>query len=637
MRVIGTAGHVDHGKSTLVLTLTGIDPDRLQEEKQRQMTIDLGFAWLTLPSGERVGIVDVPGHKDFIKNMLAGVGGIDAALLIVAADEGVMPQTREHLFILDVLQVRHGVVALTKIDMVDDQDWLELVEADLHEVLEATTLHDAPIVHVSAKTGQGVPELIAALDQVLQAAAPRRDVGRPRLPVDRIFTVAGFGTVVTGTLVDGSLQVGQEVELQPSGVRTRIRGLQSYKQKVDLAQPGSRVAVNLVGSPREQVARGEVLTTPGWLRATRLVDVWLEYQSETLAPLKHGQPVEVFCGSAESLGRVRLLDAEQLRPGQGGWAQLRLESPMALVRGDRFIIRRPSPSETVGGGLIVQPHPARMHRRFQAATVRALEVLRQGSPEELLLQAAEQAGPLPVRDLVERAGLGKDETLVALDALLADGRMRPLSPEPDQPATAADLAAAGKLVLSRSTWLAMGEKLEALLEAYHRSNPLRQGMPREELKSRLGLSPRLFAEALAVAAQEGRVELTETTARLPSHQVCFSPQQEQAIADLLTRFQRQPYAPPPAPEAEAALGPDLLSALVEQGRLTRLSDDVLLLPATYEEMTAKIVDYLKANGSITVAQVRDLFDTSRRYALALLGHLDEKRVTRRVGDERFLR
>ncbi|MEJ2733589.1 MAG: selenocysteine-specific translation elongation factor [Anaerolineae bacterium] len=329
MRVIGTAGHVDHGKSTLVHALTGIDPDRLKEEKEREMTIDLGFAWLTLPSGERVGIVDVPGHKDFIKNMLAGVGGIDAALFVVAADEGVMPQTREHLAILDLLQVRGGIVALTKTDMAEDEDWLELVEADLLEVLEGTVLDGAPVVRCSARTGEGLEELLAELDRYLATSAPRRDRNRPRLPVDRVFTIPGFGTVVTGTLSEGTLASGQEVELQPSGLKARIRGLQTHKQKIEQAVPGSRVAINLTGVSKELVQRGDVVTTPGWLVPTTLVDCQLRYLPDAPVPLKHNATVDFFSGAAETQAQVRLLGTRVLAPGDDGWVQLRLKEPVA--------------------------------------------------------------------------------------------------------------------------------------------------------------------------------------------------------------------------------------------------------------------------------------------------------------------
>ncbi len=637
MRVVGTAGHVDHGKSTLVLALTGMDPDRLKEEKERQMTIDLGFAWLTLPTGERVGIVDVPGHKDFIKNMLAGVGGIDAALLVVAADEGVMPQTREHLAILDLLEVRHGVVALTKVDLVQDEEWLDLVEADVREALEGTSLASAPLVRVSARTGEGLEALVQALTEALAQAAPRRDVARPRLPVDRAFTIAGFGTVVTGTLLDGQLQVGQEVELQPSGLRARIRGLQSYKEKVEVARAGSRVAVNLGGISKDQIARGEVLTTPGWLRPTRLADAWLRYLPSAQDPLKHGQEVEVFCGAAEGMARVRLLDREALQPGQAGWVQLRLLTPMALVRGDRFIIRRPSPSETIGGGLVVQPHPPRMHRRFQAEVLASLEVLLRGSPEDLLLQAADQAGPLPARDLLERTGLGEEDALQAMEALLADGRLLVLDGGGSSPPSAREAVASGRTLVSRSAWTALLERLREALAQYHRQNPLRQGMPREELKSRLGLPSRTFQEVLNRAAEAGEVHLSEAAVWLAAHEVRFTPAQQEAVERLLAEFQAQPYTPPSWAQAAAAVGEDVLGALVAQGRLVRVSDEVLFLRETYDEMVARVVAFIQEHGSITVAQVRDLFNASRKYALALMEHLDERRITRRVGDERVLR
>ncbi|MGC9334755.1 MAG: selenocysteine-specific translation elongation factor, partial [Anaerolineae bacterium] len=393
MRVIGTAGHVDHGKSTLVRALTGIDPDRLKEEKEREMTIDLGFAWLTLPSGERVGIVDVPGHKDFIKNMLAGVGGIDAALFVVAADEGVMPQTREHLAILDLLQVRGGVVALTKTDLAEDEDWLELVEADLLEVLDGTVLDGAPIVRCSARTGQGLEALLAELDRYLATSAPRRDVGRPRLPVDRVFTIAGFGTVVTGTLSDGSLSAGQEVEIQPSGLKARIRGLQTHREKIEQAVPGSRVAINLTGVSTDEIQRGDVVTVPGWLQPTILIDCHLRYLPDAPGPLKHNAAVGFFSGAAEAQARIRILGHRTMAPGDEGWVQVRLDTPLALGKGDRFIIRQPSPSVTIGGGIVVNPFPGRRYRRFRPEVIDQLETLAHGSPEEILLQDLERRQP----------------------------------------------------------------------------------------------------------------------------------------------------------------------------------------------------------------------------------------------------
>jgi selenocysteine-specific elongation factor len=350
MFVVGTAGHVDHGKSTLVEALTGIDPDRLREEKEREMTIDLGFAWVTLPNAETVGVIDVPGHRDFIENMLAGVGGIDAALFVIAADEGVMPQTQEHLAILDLLEIEAGVVALTKVDLVQDPEWLDLVTLDISEALEGTVLGNAPIIPVSARTGEGISRLAQALADCLAGRPPRPDKGLPRLPIDRVFTLSGFGTVVTGTLTDGTLALGQTVEIQPSGLTTRIRGLQTHKQKIERASPGSRVAVNLTGLAKDDLARGQVVTAPGWLKPTVLVDVDYRHLAGVEQPLRHNMEVKFFSGAAEILARTRILGQESIAPGEHGWLQVRLEEPVALVKGDHFILRRPSPGQTLGGG-----------------------------------------------------------------------------------------------------------------------------------------------------------------------------------------------------------------------------------------------------------------------------------------------
>jgi len=641
VRVVGTAGHVDHGKSTLVHALTGIDPDRLKEEKEREMTIDLGFAWLTLPSGEQVGIVDVPGHKDFIKNMLAGVGGIDAALFVVAADEGVMPQTREHLAILDLLQVRGGVVALTKVDMAEDEDWLDLVEADLLDVLEGTVLDGAPVVRCSARTGEGISALMEELDRYLARSAPRRDVGRPRLPVDRVFTIAGFGTVVTGTLSDGTLAAGQEVEIQPSEIKARIRGLQTHKEKIEQAVPGSRVAINLTGISKDEVHRGDVITTPGWLHPTTLVDCHLRYLPDAPIPLRHNAPVDFFSGAAEAQARVRLLGKKVLAPGEEGWVQIRLESPVALVKGDRFIIRQPSPSVTVGGGRVVNPFPGRRHRRFRPEVIESLETLAHGTPEEILLQDLERQQPCEVRDLLGQSHLSRQQAQDSLASLVGEGQIIVLDSNFSAAAPRSSIPDSSCLI-SRSGWGALRERIEALLKDYHSQFPLRAGMPREEVKSRLarhvpGLTPKLFNEIVSRAIGENWLAETGGTLRLASHQATFTAKQQQAVDYLLYTFHQDPYVTPSVAQCEEQVGSQVLNALIEQGRLIRLNEDVIFLTETYEEMRDRIVAYLKEQGTITVAQVRDLFGASRKYALALLGHLDEKRITRRVGDERVLR
>lgn len=627
MHVVGTAGHVDHGKSTLVHALTGINPDRLREEQEREMTIDLGFAWLTLPNGEQVGIVDVPGHRDFIENMLAGVGGIDAAIFVIAADEGVMPQTREHLAILDLLRIPGGVVALTKVDLIDDPDWLELVQADVEEILRGTVLEGAPIVPVSARTGQGLKELVAALQDVLARTPPRPDRGRPRLWVDRVFTVGGFGTVVTGTLVDGHLEIGQEVEILPRGLRARIRGLQTHKTKIQRAVPGSRVAINLTGVAKQDLARGDLVTIPGWLRPTTLTDVRLDLLPDAPFPLKHNTQVKFFCGSAETLARVRLLGTEALSPGESGWAQLELEDPLPLIRGDRFIVRIPSPAVTVGGGEVVDPHPGRKHRRFRPEVIARLETLARGTPAEVLLQTLERQGPMTVRELVEATALG-EAAQDALSELLATGDAVVLD-------SLSDLAPT-RFVASRAWWAATASRAREELAAYHARYPLRPGMGREGLRSALRMDPRVFNGWIARAAAEGLLVDEAATVRLPEHEVRFSPQQQQAVDDLLARFRAAPYTTPSVKEAAALVGEEVLGVLLARGDLVQVSPEVLFLRETYEEMVARIRSHIREHGSITLAQVRDLFQTSRKYAQALLEYLDSVGVTRRVGDERVL-
>lgn len=618
MFVIGTAGHVDHGKSTLVRALTGIDPDRLREEKERGMTIDLGFAWLHLPSGREVSIVDVPGHERFIKNMLAGVGGIDVAMLVVAADESVMPQTEEHLAILDLLRVKNGLVALTKVDIVET-DWLALVETDVRDRLRGTVLERAPIVPVSGITGQGLETLKRTLDALLDETQPKRDLGRPRLPIDRVFTVAGFGTVVTGTLLDGHLAIGQEVEILPRGLRTRVRGLQTHRHRVETAQPGTRVAVNLVGVATEDIARGDVLAAPRTLRPAAIFDVRLRLLRSCSRPLTHNAPVSFHTGAAEALGRVRLLDREELAPGETGWAQLRLDRLVAAARGDLFIVR--DTATTIGGGEIVDVAPKR-HKRFHAPTLGALETLTQGTPEDVVLTALGGRALLDIDTLTQRVGLASPTVRDALAALRTRGAVIALN----------------GLYMSDTTWQQLTRQVRTVLADYHRLYPLRSGMPREELKSRLGLAAKPFGLLLKRLEHDGLVIEDGATVRLPEHAVRFTPEQETQIARLMACLSEARFAPPSRQEAEAAAGIDaaVVDALIEQGRLRRLNEEIIFPTDVYDEMVSRVIERLRTQGTITVAEVRDMFQTSRKYALALMEHLDEERITRRIGDERVL-
>jgi selenocysteine-specific elongation factor len=630
MRVIGTAGHVDHGKSTLIQALTGIDPDRLQEEKERGMTIDLGFAWLRLPNGDEVSIVDVPGHERFIHNMLAGVGGIDIALLVVAADEGVMPQTREHVAILDLLGVANGVVALTKRDLVED-DWLDLVQADVEEFLKATSLAGAPIVACSATTRAGLGDLLGVMQDLLGRERRRVSTGRPRLPIDRVFTVAGFGTVVTGTLIDGELALGQELEVQPGGLKTRVRGLQSHKKKLELVPAGTRTAVNLGGLAVEDLYRGQVLGAPGTLRPTRALDVQLRLIADA-RPIRHNTQVSFHTGAAETLAKVSLLDRDELQPGDEAWAQLRLQDEIALARGDLFILRLPSPSMTVGGGKVVEAQ-ARRHRRRQASVLHQLDVLARGTPDEILLEQLRAREPSDVDGLIRRAGLPAAEARGALARLLAEHSALVL----DQAAGARHLDHRS-YVVSAAGWQALTERVEALLGAFHRGYPLRRGLPKEELRTRLGADPRLFTRVLERLTAQGTAAEDGPFVRLARHSVRFTPEQERQARQIIDLLREAGVAPPERADLESTLrvSPELTDALLAQGALVEVTQGLLYERQTLDEIVARVRADITRHGPRTVAQIRDLLDASRKYVLAIVGYTDEHKITRRVGDERVL-
>ena len=627
MRVIGTAGHVDHGKSTLVAALTGTHPDRLKEEQEREMTIDLGFAWLTLPGGEEIGIVDVPGHRDFIENMLAGVGGIDAALLVIAADEGIMPQTREHLAILDLLEIKAGIVVLTKIDLVDDPAWLDLVESEIRTVLKGTGLQAVPILRVSSKTRAGLPELLQTLGDLLKNEPARPDLGRPRLPVDRVFSIAGFGTVVTGTLSDGIFASGDEVEILPSGLHGRIRGLQTHKKKEEEAVPGSRTAVNISGLDVEQIQRGEVVTHPGQYRSTQRIDIRFRLLPDVSASLQHDTEVKLFIGTSEAIADVRLLGMESLNPGETGWLQLELHAPVVAVRGDRYILRRPSPGETLGGGTVVDPQPKRRHKRFDQAVLLALEAMAQGTPAEVLLQAALALGLAPVKDVINRSRLVSPAAEAAVTELLESGQLVKLDD---------GIWKMESTVLAGSQWTGLKESAAATLALYHETYPLRRGMPREELKSRLKLSPRLFNLVLPKMAAEGLLTEGPKWAALPGHTVRFSPFQQVKVDKLMARFAAAPATPPSVKECQSEVGEDIFRTLLEFSDLVAVSAEVVFRKTDYDAMVEKVRQAIGQKGQVTLAEVRDLLNTSRKYVQALLEHLDASGVTVRDGDVRKL-
>ena len=632
---IATAGHVDHGKSTLVRALTGINPDRLAEEQKREMTIDLGFAYMPLPNKhptdkDIVGIIDVPGHIDFIENMLAGVGGIDAAMLVIAADEGPMPQTREHLAILDLLDVKRGIVALTKTDLAPDSDWVSLISEDVRRLLMHTPLKDAPIIPISARTKTNMQPLVTALQSMLQSLPPVIDDARPRLAVDRAFTIAGFGTVVTGTLLGGSLHIGDELEVMPAALRARVRGLQTHGKAVESAQPGSRVAVNLTGVSVNQVYRGCVMALPGSLRATMLIDARVEVRdylasgrNSTASVIHHNQQVKLFVGASESMATFKLLDGASVLPGQTAWVQFEVATPLACARGDRFIVRLPSPSITLGGGQVADPNPTQRYRRkggrVDDQVTERLSAALKGTPAERLQAALKPAHIVALAQLADLTGLTDVQQAEAIDSLLAAGIARELN---------------GLLALDR-TWDALGAQASQLLTGFHRSQPLAEGMPRDTLRSKLGLSPAGFVALLTM--QHGAVIAESDWVRSSSHMVSFSLEQQRLVTGLLLVMRGQPWATPLVKDCVTQVGQPVYDVLVRRRTLVQVSPDVVFLAETFDAAVQKVRDLITQNGEITAAGVRDAFGTSRKYALALLEHLDSTDVTRRVGDARVLK
>jgi selenocysteine-specific elongation factor len=630
MRVIGTAGHVDHGKSTLIAALTGTHPDRLKEEQAREMTIELGFGWFTLPNGEEIGIVDVPGHRDFIENMLAGIGGIDAALLIIAADEGVMPQTKEHLAILDLLEIPTGLIVLTKCDLASDPGWLDLLEADIHRIVSDTVLRDAPIVQVSAKTKTGLETLVANLQSLLEAKPSRPDLSRPRLPIDRIFTMSGFGTVITGTLSDGKLTVGDEIEILPHGLKGRIRGLQTHKKKEEVAVPGSRTAVNITGVEMESIRRGDVLVRPGQYQTTRRIDARLRMLKDATIDLKHNDEVKFFSGASETLATVRLLGRENLPPGEEGWIQLELRDPAVAVRGDRFILRRPSPGETLGGGKVVDHQPKGRHKRFDEAVFRSLDSLAQGSPADILLEAAAGLGIGTIKEIVSRSRLDANAAKDAVAQLLRANSLILL----EERSSTSDQQI---FVSTIQQWNNLRDQITQMVGEHHRQFPLRRGIPREELKSKLKLSPRVFNLLLAQYAIRNIVTDHSVFVSLPEHSIRFTAGEQAAIEGLRRLFAANPYSPPGVKECQSVVGEEVLNALVESGELIPVSADVIFRKSDYDTIQARIKHIIETHGKISLAEARDQFNTSRKYAQALLEHFDAIGFTLRDGDFRKLR
>ena len=628
--IIGTAGHVDHGKTVLVKALTGTDTDRLVEEKRRGITIEPGFARLDWPDGTQAGIVDVPGHEKFIKNMLAGAGGIDLAMLVIAADEGVMPQTIEHLDILSLLGVQGGLVVLTKAELVDD-DWMELVRRQALELTVGTFLEGAPILAVSAVTGQGIPKLRDALYRLIQGAREKSALAPFRLPIDRVFSMDGFGTVVTGTLTEGAVRVGDAVELAPSGLQSRIRTLQVHGERVDAAYAGQRAALNLTNLQKAEVHRGDAAVRPGSVRPSRMLDVRLRCLESAKRTVLNGSQIHLYHGTSVHLAKTVLLDRDELCPGESCLAQLRLTEPVAVKQGDRFVIRFYSPVETIGG-KVLDPQPLR-HKRHDPAVLDSLILREQGSGSQRLLQAAEEFGislPDGIR-LAERSGLDTGAAASLLAELLSQGKLA--EPLPGRYAAASALD---------TLW----DHCRELLSAYHQKHPLHAGMPAAELRQKLfrQITPAEGDALLEVFRAEGRMKRAENRCALAEFSIRLTKRQTALRDTLLERCLR---GGPEADTVEAVLegiptehreeARQVMESLLTGGELVRLAPEL----CWHREVFQRGLDILRTlcadHGAVTLAEVRDALDTTRKYALLFLETCDRRQITVREGDCRRLK
>ena len=629
--IIGTAGHVDHGKSTLITALTGTDPDRLKEEKERGISIELGFAHFTLPSGIRAGIVDVPGHERFLRNMLAGVGSMDMVLLVIAADEGVMPQTREHLDILQLLGVEQGIVVITKSDMVEE-DWLDMIQEDIQAFLTGTVLEKAPVCRISAVKGQGMDELLQQIETVAASIKPRSMAGAFRLPIDRIFTMQGFGTVVAGTLWSGLLQEGDSAVIEPAGLPVRVRGLQVYGRKVKSARAGQRTAVNIAGAECAELMRGQVLAKEGVLKPVRIIDGRLTVLKHLEKALQSGTRIRCHTGTAESIGRVYLLDQEELLPGDTGLVQIRLETPIAPLYGDRYVLRLYSPMTTIGGGVILAVGEQKC-RRFDEKKLTLLVQKEKGQPEDLVYHVLAGAGALLQAGALHKQlpQLALEEIHACLDKLLVQEKV---SKWPIEDET---------YYLDKEHELGWAESLRAYLLNYHRQYPLRIGAPREEVRQKVmsGLSQKHFQALLEAWQQRAQIDAVGLKLKLSSHQVVYQGIYKQWQEKITGEFTKNLFTPPDinaiivTPKGKSKEAAAVWESLVERREIVRVAEGIYFHREAVEKAIKVLAEYFQEHEKLTPADFRNLIGSSRKYTMPLLEYFDELGITERHSEYRI--
>jgi selenocysteine-specific elongation factor len=627
--VIGTAGHIDHGKTTLVKALTGIETDRLKEEKQRGISIELGFAPFTLPSGQKAAIVDVPGHERFIRHMLAGAFGIDMVIFTIAADEGVMPQTREHMDIIELLGVNQGVIVLTKKDMVDEE-WLLMVEEEIKEYTDKTILKGTPIIAVSALTKEGIPDLLAALEELANRIKEKPKGGQVRLPIDRVFTISGFGTVVTGTLWSGSINVGDTLELMPVGRPVKVRTLQVHGEKVPVAYAGQRVAVNLQGIEVNDIKRGYLLATPGFLQPGYRVDAKLRLLPSSPRTLKNWNRIRFHIGTDETMGRVILLDRDELLPGEETFVQIVMEKPVVCYKGDSYVIRYYSPVTTIGGGVIINANSPKQ-KRFNEDVLNELVMKEEGTLYDILLHEME-SHPEELFNLdsfIKKTGSSADKVKDEIAQLLEDEKI-------------IDLTGKGEY-LSNYGISVMADKITSVLAEFHKQYPLRQGYPREDMRSRFftSLNAKMFNMLLKhLEAKRGIIKSKNNLIMLAPHEPLPGEREEKYIREILTLMTGQLFSPPSPQEMKETLGisdtefSEIFSYLVEQQLVIKLNETMFFSTQAIEEGKKILNQYFDREKELNLATMRDLLNTSRKYVLPLIEYYDRIRFTRRVGDMR---
>lgn len=630
--ILGTAGHIDHGKTSLIKALTGVNTDRLKEEQARGITIELGFADMVLPGGQHLGVVDVPGHEKFVKNMVAGASGIDIVMLVIAADEGVMPQTREHLEICSLLDVKYGLVALTKIDMVDEE-WLELVRDDVEQFTADTFLEGAPVVPVSSVSKEGLDDLNAELEKISAQVPPHSPAGLFRLPVDRVFTMKGFGTVITGTLISGKVAVGDNIMVNPTGITSKVRGVQVHGHSRETAEVGARTAINFQGLDRESVQRGEVVSHPGELKNSYMLDAEFQYLQSNKKPIRNRTRLRFHAGTAEIMGLLALIDRDELEPGQRAAVQLRLDQPVNLVRDDHFVVRSYSPVRTIGGGRILNPIPIK-HKRFREASIETLQQLISDDPEALIAHQAAALGYRGVAfaDLRLMTNLSDKKLSKHLQALLSSRTLVQTDKE-------------NRIFVHGKHLERLKQETQHHLDTFHQANPLKQGMLKEELKSKFPpyLGGKMFHLVLQQLITEGSVAQDDKLVRRADHKVSLGLDQSQ-IRDKMVATYRQSGLTPPyfrelvkTLEVDADTAKSVLMLLVEEKVVVRTRDDLYFYCDAIEDLKTRLVDYLTANEEISTPQFKEMTGVSRKFVIPLIEYFDANHITIRIGDNRRLR